>query len=387
MIDDVASFALSGSDAIKTNAIINSKVETKKLEFGASKCYNIHIGKLKDTHLKLKVHSDVINVKEYETYLGDIICSSGTNENNIEHRKSQGLAAINQITSILSLTSLGHFHFEIALILRDAILISKLVFNSEVWYNLTTKQIEKLEQIDEMFLRRILNVAKTSPKIGLYIECGKMPIRFIVKMRRILYLWHILTREGCELINKFYRVQNYSPSEGDWVLQIRKDMAEIKLNLSEEEISLMSRYKFKKLVKQKINECAISYLVARKKQKLMNLNIQTFEPQDYIISKNLSISEVQNLFKIRNSMVDVKENFKSGHENMSCRLCFESSESQSHLLDCPKIQDRLNGVIKFQDLKIEMAFQSLKNQELLARSYTIILNARKDMLSLDTGNH
>ena len=70
---DVASFALSGSDAIKTNAIIISKVETKKLEFGASKCYNIHIGKLKDTHTKLKVHSDVINVKEYETCLGDII--------------------------------------------------------------------------------------------------------------------------------------------------------------------------------------------------------------------------------------------------------------------------------------------------------------------------
>ena len=65
MIDDVASFALSGSDAIKTNAIIISKVETKKLEFGASKCYNIHIGKLKDTHYNLKVHSDVIKVKEY----------------------------------------------------------------------------------------------------------------------------------------------------------------------------------------------------------------------------------------------------------------------------------------------------------------------------------
>ena len=58
---------------------------------------------------------------------------------------------------------------------------------------------------------------------------------------------------------------------------------------------------------------------AGKKQKPMNLNLQTFEPQDYIISKNLSISEVQNLFKIRNSMVDVKENFKSSQENMSCR--------------------------------------------------------------------
>ena len=56
MIDDIISFALSGPNAIKTNSIINAKIESKKLEFGANKCYNIHIGKLKDIHLKLKVH-------------------------------------------------------------------------------------------------------------------------------------------------------------------------------------------------------------------------------------------------------------------------------------------------------------------------------------------
>ena len=63
------------------------------------------------------------------------------------------------------------------------------------------------------------------------------------------------------------------------------------------------------------------------------------------------------------------------------------SELQQQLLDCPKIRGKLNGVIKFENLKIDMAFQCLKNQEILAKSYTIIINARKDMLSLDTGNH
>ena len=105
MIDDIASFALSGSNAIMTNAIINSKMETKKLEFGSSKCYNIHIGNLKDTHNMLRVHSDNLNVKEYETYLGDVISNTGSNEKNIEKRKNEGLAAINQISSILNLTS------------------------------------------------------------------------------------------------------------------------------------------------------------------------------------------------------------------------------------------------------------------------------------------
>ena len=44
MIDDVAAFSNCGPESIITNAIINAKIESKKLEFGPSKCFNIHIG-------------------------------------------------------------------------------------------------------------------------------------------------------------------------------------------------------------------------------------------------------------------------------------------------------------------------------------------------------
>ena len=77
MIDDIVSFAKSGPEAIKTNAIINAKIESKKLEFGPKKCYNLHIGKLKETHSMLKVHNEILNVKEYETYLDDVISTTG----------------------------------------------------------------------------------------------------------------------------------------------------------------------------------------------------------------------------------------------------------------------------------------------------------------------
>ena len=328
----------------------------------------------------------MLNVKDYETYLGDVISSTGSNEKNIEHRVNQGIAAINQIISMLNITSLGHFFFEIALILRESVLISKLVFNSEIWYNVSDKQLEKLEQIDEMYLRRLLNVAKTAPKVGLYLECGIMPIKFIVKTRRLLYYWHILQRKKDELITRFYSAQKYSPSDGDWVYQIEKDKADIKLELSEAEIQSMSKYQFKKMVKQKIENLAIQNLESRKKQKSNKLNIKTFKPQDYIIYKNLSKAEVQTLYKIRNSMVDVKENFKSNYENMLCRLCFIFSENQQHLLDCSIIREKLKDVIEFENLNIEMAYESLERQELLAKYYTIILNARSDIISQSVGN-
>ena len=131
MIDDITSFALSGSEAVISNAIINAKIESKKLEFGLAKCYTIHLGKEKESQ-NLKVHDFAMKVKDYETYLGDIISKTGSNDKKIENRRNQGLSAISQITSMLNRISLGHYYFEISLILRDTSLISRLVFNAEV---------------------------------------------------------------------------------------------------------------------------------------------------------------------------------------------------------------------------------------------------------------
>ena len=106
-----------------------------------------------------------MNVTSYEIYLGDIVCSSGSNDRNVERRYNQGVGSVAQITTMLSQVSLGHYHFEIGLVLRDTVLISKLVFNSEIWYNFTEKQMSKLEQIDEMFFRKLFSLAKSATTI------------------------------------------------------------------------------------------------------------------------------------------------------------------------------------------------------------------------------
>ena len=251
MIDDIASFSKCGPDSIKVNAVINSKIESKKLEFGPKKCYNIHIGKKNSDCLEQKVHQDTINDKSYETYLGDIVCSSGSNDRNIESRYNQGIGSVGQIMTILNQVSLGHYYVEIGLAMRDTILISKLVFNSEVWYNVKDKQISKLEQIDQMFFRKLLNLPRSAPREGMYIECGKLPVRFILKTRRLMFFWHVLNKDKHEILYKFLSAQQLSSSRTDWIRQVRKDMSEIKLEISDGEIKNMSKEIFKKIVKPK----------------------------------------------------------------------------------------------------------------------------------------
>ena len=78
----------------------------------------------------------------------------------------------------------------------------------------------------------------------LYIETGSIPIKFIIKQRRLSYLHHILTRKDTELIKKVYIAQKRKPVKDDWFLTIKKDMDDINLNLSDAEIGEFKKEKF-----------------------------------------------------------------------------------------------------------------------------------------------
>ena len=59
-------------------------------------------------------------------------------------------------------------------------LINSMVFNSEVWYRLTKSQIEQMEEVDRLYLRRALNVAVAVPQESLFLKLGIMPLRYII---------------------------------------------------------------------------------------------------------------------------------------------------------------------------------------------------------------
>ena len=295
MCDDVASVSRCGIESIKTNAIITAKIESKKLEFGPNKCYNIHVGQNSDDCCTLKVHDYIMKKKEHETYLGDVISSSGKNDKNIEHKANQGVGGVSQFFSMLHQVSLGHFYFEIGLVLRDSILVSKLVSSSESWYNITKQEYKKLESIDEMFYRRLFNVQSSVPKESLFIESGKMTVKYIIKMRRVMYWWHIVNSNKSEVLYKVYLAQQLNRSKGDWVEQLDKDKVELNLQLTDEEIQGYSQDQFKRIVKTRIEKCAIKHLIELKNShsKSENLKINGFKPADYLMSKNLTSEEVK----------------------------------------------------------------------------------------------
>ena len=74
--------------------------------------------------------------------------SSGRNRTNIEDRKSKGFGICNQILAILSEVPLGKHKIEIGLLLRQAMFINGILFNSEAWQSIHEEEIKLLEDID-----------------------------------------------------------------------------------------------------------------------------------------------------------------------------------------------------------------------------------------------
>ena len=76
------------------NTIVNANMLSKKLQFGPKKCYNIHIGQNSEKCSCLQVLETTMKKKSFETYIGDIICSSGTNAKNIEQKTYPGVGTV-----------------------------------------------------------------------------------------------------------------------------------------------------------------------------------------------------------------------------------------------------------------------------------------------------
>ena len=160
MIDDVLAVQKCNNDTVKQNAVINGFVESKKLRLSKTKCHKIHIEKkIKNRKqcAKSKIHQDEMNNATKQKYLGDIVDTTGRNRNTIENRKNKGYGMVAEIFAIIKDIPLGQYKIEIGLKLRQAMLLSVLLFNSEAWHDVSDSEIKILESVDEYLLRRLVS--------------------------------------------------------------------------------------------------------------------------------------------------------------------------------------------------------------------------------------
>ena len=162
---------------------------------------------------ELKIHVEKMSDSSQEKYLGDMINTTGNAKATGADRISRGHGIVSEIRAILNEVPLGRYKLEMGLHLRQAMLINRLLFNSEAWHSVTQQDILSFEKLDKSLLR---DHSKT-PLEMLYLESGATPIRFVLASRRLSYLQIIMKRDDEELPKRVLKAQIESPLPGDFI--------------------------------------------------------------------------------------------------------------------------------------------------------------------------
>ena len=92
-------------------------------------------------------------------YLGDYIHENGKPNETISDRVARGYAIAAQTFSLLNDLHVGNLR---------AWLVNGIMFNSEVWHNVTSSQIAQLAEIDKYLLKGLVGAHSKVPVEHLY---------------------------------------------------------------------------------------------------------------------------------------------------------------------------------------------------------------------------
>ena len=145
----------------------------------------------------------------------------------------------------------------------------------ETYYNLKENEIRALEMIEEGFLRELFKTGRGCPVSQLYAEVGLIPARYEIIKIRLLYLQEILTQKEDSMIFQMFQLQIKQPKRGDWASTCFKNMKDLQIEMSLEEIKAMKKSKFRSILDEKLAPVALSNKHAHV-EKLIVCSIYTF---------------------------------------------------------------------------------------------------------------
>ena len=243
-------------------------------------------------------------------------------------------------------------------------------------------QVNQLEIIDKILLRYIFDA---HPKTGiewLYSDAGKLNLGSLMQIRRLMYLWHILSRGENELIRRVYTTQKLSSNTGDWIGLVEQDKQQLGIDMSDHEIQGVSKEMFKRYVSKKVKNNFLKYLndIKSKHSKSSNLKCDEIKTAEYLLSPKFSLKEKILLFKLRSRTLDIKGNFKKQYKDSWCISCGLFEETQKHLLQCPEIVSKLNYLAgSATNLDENDIYEGVDKQEKIIKVYSDILEIREEL--------
>ena len=133
-----------------------------------------------------------------------------------------------------------------------------------------------------------------------------------------------------------------------------------------EEIKIMTKSQFTKILKNSINRKALEYLLTKRGSKGKEIEYTSLKMQEYLLpqrKENMLISEKQYIFAIRNRMIKIDFNFPEKQKSEKLCVCGEQ-ENMKHIYTC--------NVLNKENIRIpyEQIFENdVKKQKIIAERF------------------
>ena len=329
------------------------------LQIGRDKCVKMHVGKtrqndictdckvdawkdvllkhedgheeLKDTYLGEEVMKNVHNKK----YLGSIISNDMGNKINIVEKTNRGVGIVNKIRTTLIERPYGKYTYKAAALMREGLLLSSMLNNSESWIDITKQDIEKLEKPDKILIRSILGSQGNPSTVFMYLELGFLPVKYVIMKKRLNFLKYILNENMNTMLRKVYEVLKTDSRKGDFVDLVQHDLNDLEIELSENEIQNTTKVQWKRFINIKVKEAAFQYLIAEnnEKSKTKHINFDSLQMSKYL-AENKSTALSKTILSVRSGTLDLKVWNSLFYENTLCVMCKKEDETIEHFMTC-----------------------------------------------------
>ena len=371
-VDDMLDITKCGTATKEMNEYTTDALNKRKLQLSKDKCVRMHVASKKAKKKKQGSDCETVLIDEWKTkkvkkeesvkledeysgkvelktveshlYLGDLVKSDGSNRDNVLAKAAKGRAIARDILFILNDVYLGEFFFQALILLRESLLLSVLTSNLEVSLNITAHDLKILNDVDLMLLRGALKLSAKSSQCLIFLELGISSVEYTLKKKRLFYLFHLLTVTEPSLAKMVFDQQVQRPCKDDWANLVKKDLKDLNICLSFAEILLLSKRKFKAIVKSACKDACFRKLLSQKQKlsKGSEIDYIKFETQSYLKpGHGLPTETMRKIYHTRYRETYLKCNFPAQFSDKRCLSpCVNGEDREKHIFHCIYFSNR-----------------------------------------------
>ena len=315
----------------------------KRLQLNVEKCMVLVMSNNKYcvVYPRLKIDGKAVKCVYEIVYLGEQFNYMGSNKDLIEDRMKKGRVCIINAMALCNEVTMGVYAIETLLLLYKSFFLQVVLYNSQAWCNLTTKELASLKTIQLKYLKRIFHAPSSTSNPITLLETGTLPIEQEINKRQLNFLHHVLliSLEENDPVKIVYQEQLKFEDEKNWGNEVRKVRQRYDLLETDDEIAAYSKETWKGIVKRKLKSFALQQLNEELSQQRQGSKLSPYtelKQQEYLVA--LTPQQARKAFHVRAGILNIKAVRKYWYKDTECRLCGGEEEDVNHVVnDCKAV--------------------------------------------------